>query len=392
MPVPHVRRPQFRPPDKRILEFLGLSRYITADQALALLGSTDPWVANIHRRLTRLTLPSRRRRDPLLQRFPLRRDNLSPLSVWTTTDSGWAEVERLVPYVSSAPPAPLGWQAMEHHIALTNVLVALIIHYGPDPTFSVLDLPFRWHPDSDSQIDFKIYDKNSGGLVSTAIKPDATIEIPERRRRLFLELEIGTNSITTDRPFAFNPGAITRKLERYSAFFSGLVELQANTTWYTKRYSDAFAPEILFLVHSTGRKERVSYIIEKMLGGALTPRPFTCRVITLDEAPAHLMALIDARKPPTSRVLTVPESVATSIRDGYDVTVNTLNQLLKAIDAHNTRHPSAKIALPAIPRDAIRQLAETIKHDLLGETRTPVKWAAHMVDEKPPSKRATNAP
>ena len=86
------------------------------------------------------------------------------------------------------------------------------------------------------------------------LKPDAILEIPGRRRRLFIEAETGTQSIVTAHPD--RTGAIVAKLQRYSRFFGGRSSY-SGPTWYRDAFPDDLAPRLVFLVHSDQRKERV---------------------------------------------------------------------------------------------------------------------------------------
>jgi hypothetical protein len=389
--------------DRRLLAYFALARLLTADQVQQLLGGDlSPQVTA--RRLRRLSEESPPQRShpnagPYLERHELRSDPGAARHVWSLTEAGWLEAKRveadwlassshrspLLPDSMQPATRDLGQQFVKHTILLNQVLVDLVSQRGAAAT-PLPELPFRWIPEAKDQLGFKLYDKRTGLVVPTAVKPDAILEAPGVKRRFFLEAETGSHSITTRAPFGFHAGAITRKLQRYAAYFTGLVEKGLPATWYSRAFPDQLFPELLILVHSTSRKERVGWVTSRRLAKMPEPRPFAVRVLTFEEAARAIAAVMENKLVPRSRLITIPESTATGIRDGYNTLVSSFNAVLAAVAAHNAKHPAARVALPPVPQNTIAQLATIIRSDLLSQSAP--RWAAHLVDEDAPSKRS----
>jgi hypothetical protein len=180
-----------------------------------------------------------------------------------------------------------------------------------------------------------------------------------------------------------NYGIVTKKLQRYAAYFTGFVEKGGDATWYSRSFPDRMLPELVFVVHAVGRRERVEGAIKKYLGDTRPMTPFAVRIVTFDEAPGVIGALVRGAPVPRSRILTIDEQKAYRIRDGYNALVGALNAAVKALEDHNRRHPQLRIPPPPVSRETVIGMAELIKYELLGEARGPAKWAAKLVEPRP---------
>jgi hypothetical protein len=361
--------------------YLAVARFLSAEQVQKLVaGQASPQVA--YRRLRRLCQPSRHGADaPYLRRYDFRRSDGLIFPMWALSPLGWAEAEKVVPYVTQPQiPRELGWQFLQHELLLTDILVELILALRKAQEAPITDLPFRWFSEPEEQLSFSLYDSEAGLMTPAALKPDAILEAPGIPRRFFIEAETGSHSITTASPL--NYGVVLKKLQRYAAYFTGFVEKGSAATWYSRAFPDRIFPELVFVVHAVGRRERVEGAIKKYLGDARPMTPFAVRVVTFDEAPGVIGALVRGAPVPRSRILTIDEQKAIRIRDGYNALVSALNAMVRAVETHNHRHPQLRIPLPAVPRETVVGMAELIKYDLLGEARGPAKWAAKLVEPR----------
>ena len=373
--------------DLRLFGYLAVARYLSAAQVQKLVADhASPQVA--YRRLRRLCQPSRHGLDqPYLRRYDFRRPDGVNFPMWALSPLGWAEAEKVVPYVTQPrTPRELGWQFLQHELLLTDILVELIRALRKAPEAPITDLPFRWFSEPEDQLAFSLYDSEGGLMTPAALRPDAILEAPGIPRRFFIEAETGAHSITTVSPL--NYGVVLKKLQRYAAYFTGFVEKVSDATWYSRVFPDRLFPELVFAVHAVGRRERVEGAIKKYLGDAKPVVPFAVRVMTFREAPDVFSALLRGAPVPRCRILTIDEQKAVRIRDGYNALVSALNAIVKTVEKHNHTHPQLPIRLPAVERETVVGMAELIKYELLGEARGPAKWSAKLID---PSTRATAA-
>lgn len=117
---------------------------------------------------------------------------------------------------------------------------------------------FRWHVVGDLDLPWKQVD--GAKLEARVIRPDAVLELVDARRRVFIESETGTQSITTSK--ADKVGATINKIERYEAYCSLPSGPGTGRTWYTERYPDGFRPEVLILVPTELRRRSVQRVVD----------------------------------------------------------------------------------------------------------------------------------
>src|SRR5439155_11122865 len=87
--------------------------------------------------------------------------------------------------------------------------------------------------------------------------PDAILEMPSERVRIFLECEMGGHPLVRKDEYAL--GSAVSKLKRYAA--SALEAAQQ--TYYAQKYPDGWRAELGFLVHSEQRAANRSPIIAR---------------------------------------------------------------------------------------------------------------------------------
>jgi hypothetical protein len=115
-------------------------------------------------------------------------------------------------------------------------------------------LPFKWIASDSVRLPWKEY--RDGNSIDRIIHPDAVLELPGLRRRLFLEAETGSHTIV---PRGYHkPGSTLNKASRYELFLCELADLDLKITFYAQRYPDGFTPEVLFLVSNAARAESVN--------------------------------------------------------------------------------------------------------------------------------------
>jgi hypothetical protein len=339
--------------DRALLAYVAVARYASAEQVHRLFfdGSSKK---QTYRRLAKLCQPGARPGEgACLRRLEYRRADGTGVPVWALAPHGRAVAEREVPWLGAPAAADVGARFLEHTIVLNDVLAGMVLRLRRSPTALLVDLPFRWVSENDEALSFRTLDQRTGAWQHALLKPDALVTIPERRRRLFLEAETGTQSIATANPE--RTGAVLAKLGRYRIFFTGLAQ-DSRATWYEQAFADGHEPRLVFLVHSDKRRQRVERAVREALG-RLPPREFKTLVLTFDEAPralAHyaVQGVLPGTGPRPERVVRVDDALVPQLRDAYNAFADSYNATRRVIAEHNARG-GPQLPLPPVPREAM---------------------------------------
>ncbi|HVP67495.1 MAG TPA: replication-relaxation family protein [Anaeromyxobacteraceae bacterium] len=277
--------------DRVLLSYVGIARYATADQVHRLLfeGRSKK---QTYRRLAKLCAPGGGLGEgACLRRLEFRRAEGTAVPVWALSSYGRGIVGPIVPYLRPPAAHDIGHRFLEHTLVLNEVPLNLVLKLRSSDLAPLASLPFRWLSEDDGTLQFKRYEHQgaTAARVSAVLKPDAIVEVPHRKRRLFLEAETGTQSIATAHPA--RSGAIVAKLRRYASFFGGLTDARSPETWYRRAYPDGFVPRVVFLVHSDERKKRVEEAVKAEMT-ASREREFAVLVFTFAEAATVLAPYI----------------------------------------------------------------------------------------------------
>ena len=355
------------PRDGILLSFLAVARYASAAQLHRLVADGND-ISLVYRRLRRLGAAGNRAgAAPCVRRLEFRRAEGTPMAAWTLTPYGRSVVEAAVPYLRPPGQLDVGAQFLLHTLMLNDVLLELVLGLRRSPSSPLAELPFRWLCENDETLQFNVFHQELGLARAAVLKPDAILEFPGPRLRLFVEAETGTHSITSADPLRY--GATLRKLERYARFFAGLVPGSGPTTFYASAFPDGFAPELLILVHSDGRRAKVEGAIRGWSRGRGLEE-FAVHVRTFKEAGGELVARLggQASVARTPRLVPIDERSARKLREGFNAVAEAFNAARKAVAQHNASC-GLRLTMPPAPVAELRELREFIKHDLLGEPR-----------------------
>ncbi len=363
--------------DRQLLAFLGIARYASRPQLQQLVAG-DRHASILFRRLRKLSTPGDGPgHDAYLRRLEYRRPEGLAVPVWTLSSFGRAAAEREVPYLRPPAAQDVAHQFLEHTLRLNDVLVGLVLALRTTPEAPLTRLPFRWLCEEDEELTFQALQRHTNLLVNAVLKPDAVVEVPSHRRRLFLEAETGAHSIATANPQ--HHGAVLQKLQRYAQYFTALAG-DGPTSWYGRAFGDGYFPVLVFLVHSADRRKRVERAIAKVLGSQREAR-FRAKVLTFEEAAPALATFIrdgqasgptpgmSATSPAASRrTISFDDRRARELRDGYNALAEAFNAAARAVAEHNVAC-GRRLVLPPTPLSELRLLHDFIRHDLLGEPR-----------------------
>jgi hypothetical protein len=339
--------------DRALLAVVAVARYVSAEQVHRLFfdGSSKK---QTYRRLAKLCQPGAKPGEgACLRRLQYRRADGTPAPVWALAPYGRAVAEREVPWVGAPAATDIGARFLEHTLVLNDVLAGMIQRLRASATAPLADLPFRWHAENDEALSFQVVDLRTREWQRAALKPDAVVLVPARRRRLFIEAETGTQSIATANPE--RTGAVLAKLTRYRTFITVPAE-GSSATWYERAFVDRYEPRLVFLVHSDNRRRKVEGAVRSALG-RLPPREFKVLVLTFEEAPRTLGPYVTQGVLPSTgrrpeRVFAVDETLLPVVREAFNKIAESYNATRRVITDHNARG-GAQLPLPSSPREAI---------------------------------------
>jgi hypothetical protein len=345
--------------DYTLLTALALARYLTGDQVARLVfQGRDERVPR--RRLNRLAGPGPQGLDPLVRALSYRGPTGAPLKAWALTEAGYVTAKRVVPYVA-APAGDVGPAFLEHSLLLNDVLVDLVLKVRTDPEDPFTDLPFRWIPESGEYVTFEHYNRKAQAIERARIRPDATLEIGEPRRRLFLECETGSHTLVSSDPNS--TGATYAKIQRYTHLLAGSVGQHDSTTPYSLLCPDGFAPILIFLIHSDRRRDA----IRKMVADPKRAVRIKVRAYTFQEAVDLLAALSSGSPAPLAdpHVAGLTASQLELVRLALSQCHGTLEEARRTLEQHNrlpqqAGRPAPVLRFPHAPgalRDALALVA-----------------------------------
>jgi hypothetical protein len=283
--------------DRELLGFLGIARYLSTAQVAALLFPGRHFSVP----LRRLNLLASAAGGALVRgdHFPGERERVR---VWALTPGGKDVADGVTALPADYSTDPVKAQFLEHLVWLNELLVALWLRGGTPASPS--RAPFRWVCDTGHALPFRTRAADGSSAVGH-VAPDAVLELPAARRRVFVEAERGTHTIVPLSPA--KTGATVVKLDRYAAFFGDVVDVRNHTTAYLEQFPDAFAPELVFMVPSATRRDHVRQAVDERRRKDPRPPQFDVQVLTLDEARDRYAALLPGRpEPRMTTVASVP--------------------------------------------------------------------------------------
>ncbi|MFZ5479106.1 MAG: replication-relaxation family protein [Myxococcota bacterium] len=348
--------------DRQLMGALAIARYLTTEQ-LARLFFPGRHPETARKRLLALAGEGKAGLPQLyLRRLFYRTFDGQLVAVWTLTGIGYLTAEGVLGAPMTVPRADVSANFLEHFVMTNELLVELMgaplasqlereraksaNAANPEAEYErrkqyifaqAKTWAFRWETGENSRLPWKAYESADGSLRDRVIVPDAVLVFPSRRRRLFIECEMGTHTIaaTSDKKH----GATLAKLERYAEFINGLADVQARITYYAKSFPDRLAPEVWFLVRTEVRKRSILAAIDKWAFGRADK--IQVRVATFADAKQELAALpgqAGSTAPDAVAKLMTPDEVA-AVRDFYAATISMMKERRARARAKGLRPP-----------------------------------------------------
>lgn len=208
--------------------------------------------------------------------------------VWGLTESGYGVAREVMGPLAKTPLQDVGRQFLQHSVELNQVLVTLLLaqvqrdweearargEKAPAVWAKAVQKRFRWRHGDSLALPFDGAGENG---EPRRLVPDAVLEIPGLKRRAFLEMEMGTNSIRN----AHKTTSTVSKLDRYREFVDGRGGMQAPSA---KCFQDGWEARLVFLVRSDKRCENVQRAIEDWKREKFcSAKSFQPEVATVDE-------------------------------------------------------------------------------------------------------------
>ncbi len=117
--------------------------------------------------------------------------------------------------------------------------------------------PFVWTAANATELPWQEFNFRTGRTEERRLAPDAIVELPAERTRVFLEDEMGAHPLPR-REVNVQAWALS-KLNRYASFM-----LQgSHRTFYAQKYPDGWKAELVLLVHSDERASNLAEVIKE---------------------------------------------------------------------------------------------------------------------------------
>jgi hypothetical protein len=272
--------------DRQIIGVLAIARYLS-NQQLQQLFYSGRTSRTMCKRLRSLAGEGPRKFNrPYLRRLSYRTLEGRYFDLWTLTAAGYATAQAILETPLKIPRADVGATFREHLVTLNDLLVGLLTP-RPGTYARARQTVFRWMTSDLVRLPWRQYLQKSGRQLERVVFPDAVLELPQSRRRLFLECEMGTHSIVagTDQ----KAGSTLSKVENYSGFIRGFADSVKGETFYAREYPDGWTPEVLFLIRTTARVILVNEAIAQWRADRLGT-PLVVRALTFDQARDELLS------------------------------------------------------------------------------------------------------
>lgn len=306
-----MRRAQLQERDRQLIAVLAEARWLSAEQLRRLFfpGATK---RGMRRRLSWLGEGP----DALLRRVEWTH-NREPDIAWGLTTAGYLVAEEVLETPLEVPRDDVGLEHLAHHVMLTEVLVGLMearvltdvarapAHVSVNNRyvgiFARASHPgYAWNVIGERTMPWRQAEPG-GKEAPRRLVPDAILEFPTHRRRVFIESEMGTHTIVA--ASESKTGATLAKAKAYSSFFSLLASPTTKQTFYAERFPDGYAPEVLFLVRPSrgdARERNVRSALETWRRNA--PAGSSFKVATVATALREYLPLIGATPPVAPKV------------------------------------------------------------------------------------------
>lgn len=232
--------PRLSARDRQVVSAVAIARYLTTEQVHRLLFQGRDESASRKRLMALAGLGRRSFTPPYLRRLTYRTHSGSVVVCWALTDAGHALAREVLGRDHRFAGRDVGAAFLEHAATLSDLFVELALAHLTQGD-RLAELPFRWAPIDTVRLPWAQYDAHARKTRDRLLVPDAVLELPTERRRIFIECEMGTHSIVAASDA--KAGATLAKAERWEEFFTGHADLGRRATFYEAAYPDRATPQ-----------------------------------------------------------------------------------------------------------------------------------------------------
>lgn len=249
--------------DKELLGHVSVARYLTGEQVRRLVFSGNALATRPNERdagKQSSAVVCRRRLKGLcsegggpayLRRLSFRDAENRLVAVFAVTMLGHSVARQLLRRRLPQPTEEVTASFLARTVRLNELYLALAERRRPAPA------SFVWIAANTAELPWQELNHRTGRIEDRRLAPDATLEFPNERTRVFLEDEMGIGPLPR-RDDGARAWALS-KLRRYASF---MVE-GSHRTFYAQSYPDGWKAELVLLVHSDERAATLAEVIAK---------------------------------------------------------------------------------------------------------------------------------
>jgi len=279
--------------DKELLGHVSVARYLTGEQVRQLMFSgntlaTQPKETDAGKQSSAVVC--RRRLKGLcsegggpayLRRLSFRNAENRPVAVFAVTMLGYSVARQLLRRALPQPIEDVRPSSLARTVRLNELYLVLAERHR------LARAPFVWIAANATELPWQKLNDRTGRIEERRLAPDATVELPAERIRVFLEDEMGFGPLPRR-----DDGARAWALSKLSRYASFIVE-GSHRTFYVQKYPDGWKAELVLLVHSDERAAAFAEVVAewRTLNHAV---PLVVRALTFWQA----AALFYGRLPP----------------------------------------------------------------------------------------------
>ena len=258
--------------DRELLVQLAMARYLSTEQIgeLVFPGASS---SIARRRLSLL------RRGRYLRRFPLRTTEGKQAVVWGLTSLGYLAAKNHFEAVQPPSLKTPSSAFLERQLLLTQLFLSLA-SAAQRKKLRFPCWPFRWISSDSARMSWTEFDQTANGCIGHLLCPDATLEMPSAKRRIFIELEASHHALGLR---SQRHNATMSKIERYARFVV-TPPADGETTFYAQAFPDRWRAELLFVVPLAAHRDAIAQWAAGEWYGSNEALPFNVRVLTFEEA------------------------------------------------------------------------------------------------------------
>jgi len=237
-------------------------------------------------------------RPAYLRRLEYRDREGAGVAVYATEPLGHSIARQVLGRAPAVATQDVKAQFLEHTVSLNDLYVALAEGCArkrvPPSRY-----PFWWISTESTGLPWHEHNGRTGRTEERRLVPDAILELPTERVRIFLECEMGGHPLV--RRDENSLGSALSKLTRYAAF---VVE-GGHRTFYAQKYRDGWRAELAFLVHSDQRAANLSAVIARWREQNRAV-PLAASAVSFAQAAAHFAARLGLAAPAEHRAAPEP--------------------------------------------------------------------------------------